>query len=283
MVDVYNIIYRAFHACEPKYTSKGFPVAAVHMALHMIGKIRAPDIQFALAVFDGEENFRETIDPAYKAQRDPMPEELKIQVPAILKGLQTMGWPAYVAEGVEADDVIATYAARAAAAGHDVRIYSCDKDMRALAGPRIRIVDTMNKVTYDEQTVFEKMGVRPAQVRLFLSLMGDSADNIQGIDKCGAKTAAAWCNRYLDFEGLCAAAGDLSGKAGENFRAALASGRFAVDYELAGLRLDVPLNLTRKQLSFQTPDPEALRAFAAEYEIASWLDPRQNYAPRARA
>ena len=278
LIDGYNFLYRAFHGNKQDLKNDdGFPTGALYIALSMINKIRSSSIDYALVVFDGSKNFREEIDAEYKANRKPMPDDLKLQLPKLKEALEYMGWPLYTADGVEADDVIGSLAVRASKANFDVDIYSGDKDFRAIVDDNIKIIDTLTKTTYNRAKVFEKMGVYPEQVHLYLTLMGDSSDNVKGVDKCGKKTAAEWCNEYKTLENLIQHKDEIKNKVGENLRMAISDGTLEKDFKLTELKLDVNIELSKRFLSFKDPDKEKIKEFALLYNFKSWLNDEVQY------
>lgn len=281
-IDAYNILYRAYHATkdDPRIVEDNgqkIATAALYRAIAMVQKLKEPDITYSLVVFDGEENFREKIDENYKAHREPMPEELKPQLELFKKGLELLGWPIYESVDVEADDVIASMALRAAAANFEVKIYSSDKDFRAIVNDNIVVIDSMHKVNYDKAMVFEKMGVYPEQVRLYLTLMGDGADNVKGVQKCGAKTAASWANSYLTIENLISNAPNMKDSvAVRNLNSAISSGSLLKDYELIGLKTDLDIKLSKSYLSFKPIDENKLKEFSKKYKLFYILNELEN-------
>lgn len=256
-VDAYNLMYRAYHGNNADLrNSEGLPTNAIYTISTMLMGLRKKfdDIAYALAVFDGGGNFRTDLDADYKANRKPMPDDLKAQAPYVKEVFEILGWPIYQAEGVEADDVIGTLALRAAKKGFNSYVVSGDKDFRQIVGENLHIVDTMNDILYTPEKVMEKMGVGPENVRAYLALVGDSSDNVAGVEKCGPKTAAKWLAEYGDLDGLIAAKDSISGKIGEYLRSAISSGQLAKSYDLVTLRTDLDVSLTAKQLKLRDRD-----------------------------
>src|SRR5690606_39181626 len=214
--------------------------------------------------------FREELYPAYKANRPPMPDELRAQVEPMCRIVEALGFTILRVPGVEADDVIGTLALRGAADGIDVTISTSDKDFAQLVrGPgaspgRIELVNTMTGSRMDsDAAVLEKFGVRADQIVDMLALMGDSVDNIPGVPKCGPKTAAKWMAEYDSLDGVIANAGAIKGKIGENLRQAL--DQLPLSRQLATIRTDVELGLAPQDLQLRPRHVEDLRALYARY------------------
>ena len=217
LIDGSNYLFRAFHGLPDLRTSSGEPTGAVRGFLGMLGKVWAlakPD--HAVIIFDAQgKNFRHEMFPEYKSNRPPMPDDLRVQIEPLHGILKDLGWPVVSVPGVEADDVIATIAEKARAAGMKSIIATGDKDMAQLVDDDIVLINTMNVKFYDREGVIEKYGVPPERIVDYLSLMGDKVDNVPGIEKCGPKTAAKWIAEYGDLEAVKAHAGEVKGKAGE--------------------------------------------------------------------
>lgn len=273
-VDMYNMIYRAFHGNQAKLTnSQGLPTNAIYTTLKMLQKIpQNHDIAYCLAVFDGgKDNFRKELDAEYKANRKPMPEELKLQIPHIKRAMEYLGWPMMQADGVEADDVIGSLAKRAAGKGFNVYIYSGDKDFRQLVCDNLHIIDTMADIRYDRQTVIDKMGVPPECVQAYLALLGDSVDNVQGIDGVGKGTAAKWLTQFGSLEKLIENQHTIKNKVGDSLRAAIANGQIEKNMKLIELKTDLDLVVTGKEVRFKDVDTQAWTDFCVEMNFKSFL------------
>ena len=177
----------------------------------------SPDCE--ICVFDAKgKNFRHELFESYKANRPPMPEELRSQIEPIFELVRLQGWPLLQVEGVEADDVLGTLAVQAVVVGWDVVIATGDKDLAQLVSDHIHLINTMTKTVLDREGVFEKYGVYPECVIDYLALMGDKVDNVPGINKCGPKTAAKWIAEYGCLDNLVANADQVKGKIGEYLR-----------------------------------------------------------------
>jgi len=271
LVDGSSYLYRAFHALPPLTNSRGEPTGAVLGVLSMLQKLlrEQPSARIAV-VFDAPgPTFRDALFAEYKSHRPPMPDDLRAQVEPLLEAVRGLGLPLLRESGVEADDVIGTLATRAAAAGESVLISTGDKDMAQLVGPRITLVNTMTGGVYDRDAVKAKFDVWPEQIVDYLSLVGDGADNIPGIDKVGPKTAAKWLGQYGTLDELVAHATEIPGKTGENLRAGLET--LALARQLATIRCDVGLSPEAADLTRRPQDDAALRALYARLELRALL------------
>ena len=271
LVDGSSYLYRAFHALPPLTTSRGEPTGAVHGVLNMLKKLLRdyPGTRLAV-VFDAPgKTFRDDLFAQYKAHRPPMPDDLRAQIEPLLQAVTGMGLPLLRIVGVEADDVIGTLATRAAAAGEQVLISTGDKDMTQLVNERITLINTMSDTLLDRAGVKAKFDVYPEQIIDYLALVGDSSDNIPGVDKVGPKTAAKWLNAYGTLEKLQAHAAEITGKVGENLRAG--TDTLALSHQLATIRCDVELPVDEAALSSRPPDTAALRELYTRLEMRSFL------------
>ena len=291
LIDGSSYLYRAFHALPPLSNAAGEPTGALFGVVNMLRATLAARPDYLAFVLDAPgPTFREAIDPQYKANRPPMPDELRAQIEPMLAVVQALGIPTLRVAGVEADDVIGTLAARAAAAGMEVEISTSDKDFAQLVGPRVALVNSMDRTRLDAAGVREKFGVPPERIVDYLALMGDKVDNIRGVDKCGPKTAAKWLAEQGDLDSVMAHAAEVPGKLGENLRAALAW--LPRSRVLATIRTDVELAQAPEQLVLRARDTEALRTLYARYGFNSALaalergdngDAAPPAAPRERA
>lgn len=282
LIDGYNLMYRAFHGTKNTFkTSYGLPTSAIYTTMNMLKKIPAQfDIQYGLVVFDGKgSTFRDELDSEYKANRSPMPEDLKLQIEPLKEGIGVLGWPLITADGVEADDIIGTLAVRAASKGFNVYIVSGDKDFRALVDDRIKIVDTMYNVIYDREQVFEKMGVYPENVTGYLAMLGDSSDNVGGIDKVGKKTAAKLLNEFGSIDGVIKNVDSIKGIVGQNLKIAIENGALEKALSLIKLKTNVEVPITTKSVSLKDIEEEKFVEFCKKYEFASWLNKTKKNSP----
>ncbi len=227
LVDGSSYLYRAFHAMPDLRAVPGDPTSpatgAIRGIINMMQKLRK-DVQadYAVCVFDAKgPTFRDAMYPAYKANRSPMPDDLRSQIPPIHEVVRLMGWPVLDVPGVEADDVIGTLAVAASAHGIATVISSGDKDLSQLVNDQVMVIDTMNDRRRDVAGVTAEFGVPPSLMVDYQTLVGDSVDNVPGVEKVGPKTAVKWLTEYGSLDALVARAGEIKGAAGENLRRAL--------------------------------------------------------------
>ena len=267
LIDGSSYLYRAFHALPPLTNSKGEPTGAVLGVLNMLNKLMKEESPARVAVvFDAPgRTFRDDLFDQYKAHRAPMPDDLRAQVQPLLDAVAAMGLPLLRIAGVEADDVIGTLAKQAAEAGYDVLISTGDKDMAQLVGPRIGLVNTMSNTRLDREGVKAKFDVFPEQIVDYLALLGDSSDNIPGVNGVGPKTAAKWLNQYQTLDSLIAHAASITGKVGENLRSELPA--LELSRKLATIDTAVPLAVTAEGLVPDTPDLPHLRELYTRLEL----------------
>jgi DNA polymerase-1 len=224
-----------------------------------------------VVVFDAPgKTFRDDLYSEYKANRSSMPDDLREQIQPIHDLIRAMGLPLVCVEGVEADDVIGTYATMATAQQRDTVISTGDKDMAQLVTDHVSLVNTMTETRMDRQGVIDKFGVAPEQIVDYLALMGDSVDNIPGVPKVGPKTAAKWLNQYGSLDLLVQSADEITGKIGENLRASLE--QLPLSRALTQIKCDVALALSLEQLQQTEPDQNYLREAFSRLEFKSWLD-----------
>ncbi len=279
LVDGSSYLYRAYHAMPDLRAVPGDPASAATGAIRgMINMLqslrREVQADYAACIFDAPgPTFRDALYPQYKAQRAPMPDDLRAQIPPIHDIVRLLGWTVLAIDGVEADDVIGTLAVAAAAQGVDVVISSGDKDLSQLVNGHVIVIDTMNGKRRDVAGVTAEFGVPPQLMVDFQTLVGDAVDNVPGVPKVGPKTAAKWLMQYGSLDALIAQAGDIKGAAGENLRGALAwlpTGRQLVtiktDCDLTAEVASLPLLDT---LLVGTPQVEPLRALYEEYGFKS--------------
>jgi DNA polymerase-1 len=271
LVDGSSYLFRAFHALPELTNSQGLQTGAIYGVLNMLRKlIDTYQPAYMAVVFDAKgKTFRDELYPQYKAHRPPMPDELSSQVAPLLELVRASGLPMLQVPGVEADDVIGTLAEQATEAGWKTVISTGDKDLAQLVNKQVSLINTMNHSSMDEQGVLDKFGVQPGQIIDYLSLIGDSSDNIPGIPKVGPKTAAKWLSRYGSVDELVAHAGDVKGKVGENLRAYL--DQLPLSKELATIRCDLELGLELHDLSVKPPELDSLRNWFERLEFKTWL------------
>ncbi|MDE2449151.1 MAG: DNA polymerase I [Gammaproteobacteria bacterium] len=271
LVDASSYLYRAFHALPALSNSRGEPTGAVFGVLNMLAKFLKECRPKRIAlVFDAPgRTFRDDLFAEYKAHRTPMSDDLRSQVQPLLTILRAQGLPLLRVEGVEADDVIGTLACRAARAGQSVLISTGDKDMAQLVDGSITLINTMSNTVLDRAGVKAKFDVFPEQIIDYLALVGDSSDNIPGIDKVGPKTAAKLLNQYESLDNLIRNVQQVAGKVGENLRAGLETLELA--RKLATIHSDLELPITLEELVPGEPDTERLRELYTRYELKSLL------------
>jgi DNA polymerase-1 len=271
LVDGSGYLYRAFHALPPLTTAKGEPTGAVLGVLNMLQKLckeEAPDLM--AVVFDAPgRTFRDDLFDAYKAQRTPMPDDLRAQLQPLLDCVEAMGLPLLRIPGVEADDVIGTLAQQATAAGIDTLISTGDKDMAQIVNEHITLVNTMSGSRLDRAGVKAKFEVFPEQIVDYLALVGDTSDNIPGIPKVGPKTASKWLNDYGTLDNLVANAAAITGKVGENLRGNLEA--LELSRRLATLDCKVALDLKPEDLVRRDADKTRLRELYTRMELRALL------------
>ncbi|PNS08569.1 DNA polymerase I [Solilutibacter silvestris] len=265
LIDGSSYLFRAFHALPPLSNAQGEPTGALFGVVNMLRAHLKDKPDYIAFVMDASgPTFRDELDPQYKANRPPMPDDLRAQIEPLMAIVQALGLPIIRESGVEADDVIGTLALQAAAGGVDVTVSTGDKDMAQLVRPGVGLVNTMSGSKLDsDEAVVAKFGVKPAQIIDYLSLVGDAVDNIPGVPKCGPKTAAKWLGEYATLDGVIANAGKISGKIGESLRATLP--RLPLNYQLATIRTDVSLPERHDELAMRERDVEALRVLYARY------------------
>jgi len=271
LVDGSSYLYRAFHALPNLTNSAGEPTGALLGVANMLRRlVREAQNQHIAIVFDAKgPTFRHELYEEYKANRPPMPADLRNQVEAIHELVGLLGLPLVQVEGVEADDVIGTLATKAEAEGMHCVISTGDKDLAQLVTDKTTLVNTMTETSMDREGVVEKFGVKPEQIVDFLALTGDSSDNIPGVEKCGPKTAAKWLEEYGDLDSVVEHAGDIGGKIGEYLRAALE--QLPLSRKLTAIKTDLQLEAGPEDFAQSRVDEDALRAFLQRYEFNSWL------------
>jgi len=281
LVDGSSLIYRAFFAIPANFsTSGGLPTNAIYGFALMFRKIlagRTP--RFGAVIWDAPGGtFREQRYPDYKAQRPPMDDALRKQLPWIRRLVQVHGFPGLALQGYEADDLIGTLTQRALVQGHEVRIISGDKDFAQLVGDRVRMVDTMRDLTYDPEVVRKKWGVRPDQFVDLLALWGDKVDNIPGVPGIGQKGAAELLLRYGSLQSILEHVDELKGRK----QTALLEHRdqALLSQELATIDCAVPLETTWEELELSPVDEEELNACYQELEFFSLIEGRSQVKER---
>ncbi|MEE9397091.1 MAG: DNA polymerase I [Methylococcales bacterium] len=271
LIDGSSFLYRAFHALPPLTNSSGEPTGAILGVSNMLRKLLDQyPTPYLVVVFDAPgKTFRNELFDAYKANRPPMPDELRTQIEPLRELITAMGIPQWIESGVEADDVIGTLALYAEDAGLSVLISTGDKDMAQLVNDKVTLENTMSDTRMDSTGVLEKFGVTPAQIVDFLALVGDTSDNIPGVPKVGPKTAAKWLNQYGDIDNLIAKSEEIKGKVGENLRASIK--QIPLSRQLATIKCDLQLTIDLDSLKRQEYDTEKLAELLTKFEFSSWL------------
>ena len=275
LVDGSSYLYRAYHAMPNLTAPDGFPTGAIHGFIAMLKKLRADvGAGHAVCVFDAKgKTFRDDWYPAYKANRSPMPDDLRRQIEPIHEVVKLLGWPVLEVPGIEADDAIGTLAQRAAESGHCVVISTGDKDLAQLVNPRVSLINTMSNEKLDVAGVAAKFGVAPERIVDYLSLVGDTVDNVPGVDKVGPKTAVRLLAEHGSLDGVVAAAERIGGAVGENLRRAL---------DWLPMARKLVTVVTDCDLSAQVAGWPSLEALAlAEVDRAALLDFYNRYGFRA--
>ncbi|PKH71491.1 DNA polymerase I [Stenotrophomonas sp. Betaine-02u-21] len=271
LIDGSSYLYRAFHALPPLSNPQGEPTGALFGVVNMLrATLKERPAYVAFVVDAPGRTFRDDLYDQYKANRPPMPDELRSQVEPMCRIVDALGISILRVSGVEADDVIGTLALQGVARDLSVTISTGDKDFAQLVRPGIELVNTMTGSRMDsDAAVMEKFGVRADQIVDLLALMGDAVDNVPGVEKCGPKTAAKWLGEYQHLDGVIAAAPTMKGKIGENLRAALE--RLPLNRELVTIRTDVALEAGPQDLPLRERDVEALRELYARYGFTQAL------------
>jgi DNA polymerase-1 len=271
IVDALNFLFRAFHALPPLSNSRGVPTGAVYGLCQMLLRIEREWRPTHLCViYDAPgPTFRDDIFAAYKANRPPMPTELVAQIGLSHRVVEAFGLPVLSLPGVEADDTIATLARQAVAAGLRVVICSSDKDLMQLCSDRIQLLDTMKNKLLGPAEVQEKFGVPPDRLGDLLTLMGDSVDNVPGVEGIGPKTAADLISQYGSLDGVLEHVAEIKSKKGQ----AIASSREAIEIsrKLIRLREDVALGRDVRDLARAEPDRARLAELFGELEFTRLL------------
>lgn len=271
LVDGSSYLYRAFHALPDLRNSAGEPTGAVRGVLSMLRRLEGEyAAEYRACVFDAKgKTFRDEWYPEYKSHRPPMPDDLRAQIEPLHEGVKAEGWPLLMIDGVEADDVIGTLTRQALEAGWEVVISTGDKDLTQLVRPGVRWVNTMSDEVLDVDGVTAKFGVPPERIVDYLALVGDTVDNVPGVEKCGPKTAVKWLAEYGTLDELVANADKIGGKVGENLRKHLDF--LPLGRKLVTVATDLDLPVQPEDLPAREDDKVALRALYERMEFRSWL------------
>jgi DNA polymerase-1 len=275
LVDGSSYLYRAFHAMPDLRNTEGAPTGAIYGMINMLRRLRNDyGAAYMACVFDAKgKTFRDDLYPEYKANRAAMPEDLARQVEPIHEAVRALGWPILMVEGIEADDVIGTLAVQAVEHGMQAIISTGDKDLAQLVNQHVTLINTMSNEKLDREGVIAKFGVPPERIVDYLSLIGDTVDNVPGVPKVGPKTAVKWLTQYGSLDGIIEHAADIGGAVGGNLRAALdwlPQARTLVtvktDCDLVKHMASIPESLVAGPV-----DEAALTEFFKRYGFKTWL------------
>jgi len=271
LVDGSSYLFRAFHALPPLENSKGQATGAIYGVINMLNKlVEEYKPEHIGVVFDAKgKTFRNDMYEEYKAHRPPMPDELRSQIEPLYEIVEALGYPMIIVPGVEADDVIGTYAKQASEQKIDTLISTGDKDLAQLVNPHVTLINTMNNVVMDEAGVMKKFDVPPNAIIDYLALMGDTADNIPGVPKVGPKTAAKWLKQYETLDNLVVHADEIKGKVGESLREHL--DQLPLSRELTTIKCDVDLEQNISELAMRPAQLDKLKQMYTEMEFKTWL------------
>ncbi|MDY7576077.1 DNA polymerase I [Actimicrobium sp. CCI2.3] len=275
LVDGSSYLYRAFHALPDLRNKEGAPTGALYGIINMLRRLRSDfPAAYIACVFDAKgKTFRDDLYAEYKAQRASMPEDLARQVEPIHEAVRAMGWPLIMVEGVEADDVIGTLAVQAVRHGMKTVVSTGDKDLAQLVNDDVMLINTMSNERLDRDGVLAKFGVPPERIVDYLTLIGDTVDNVPGVSKVGPKTAVKWLTQYGTLDGIVENAANIGGAVGENLRKALdwlpqAKVLITVktDCDLDGHMVSIPESLVAKE-----QDPAKMIDLYARFGFKTWL------------
>ena len=272
LVDGSSYLYRAYHALPPLMTSKNQPTGAIRGVISMIKKILEDHPKSLLGIiFDAKgKTFRNEMYKDYKANRPPMPDDLVQQIEPIFSIIKALGIKVISVEGVEADDVIGTLANMADRIGHQTVISTGDKDLTQLVNKHIKVVNTMSDELLDEKGVEKKFGVKPNLIIDYLALVGDSSDNIPGVEKVGPKTAVKWLQEHGNLDNIIKNSENIPGKVGENLRNGL--DQLKLSKKLVTIKKDVNLKISLDDLKVDKEDKNSLEKIYTELEFKTWLE-----------
>ncbi|AHI68318.1 DNA polymerase I [Burkholderia thailandensis] len=292
LVDGSSYLYRAYHAMPDLRGPGGEPTGALYGIINMLRRMRKDvSAEYSACVFDAKgKTFRDDLYADYKAHRPPMPPDLALQIEPIHSAVRALGWPLLMIEGVEADDVIGTLAKRAEQHGMNVIVSTGDKDLAQLVTDRVTLINTMTNEALDRDGVLAKFGVPPERIVDYLSLIGDTVDNVPGVEKCGPKTAVKWLTQYGSLDGVVEHAGEIKGVVGDNLRRALdflPLARKLVTVETA-CELAPHVESFDASLATDGEGRDALREIFSTYGFKTWLreldsEPAANGAAAAAA
>ncbi len=270
LVDGSSYLYRAFHGLPDLRSPQDEPTGAIYGVINMLRKLRSdykPD--YLACVMDAKgKTFRDDWYPEYKATRTPMPDDLRVQIEPLLEAIKALGWPLLMIDGVEADDVIGTLAKHAETRGAKTVISTGDKDLTQLVTPHVTLINTMSNEMLDEAGVLAKFGVAPERMVDYLSLVGDSVDNVPGVEKVGPKTAVKWLGQYQTLDNVMANANEVGGVVGENLRKALEW--LPQARRLLTVKCDVDLPFDWNNLTAKDADKAKLLDMFGRFGFKTW-------------
>ena len=271
LVDGSYYLFRAYHAMPPLNNASGEPTGVIFGVINMIKKhLTEGGPDYFAVIFDAKgKTFRNDLYKDYKANRPSMPDDLAVQIKPLHDLIRALGIPLLVIDGVEADDVIATLAKQAAQRKIKTIVSTGDKDLAQIVNSRIHLLNTMNQVYLDIDGVEKKFGVPPERIIDYLTLVGDSVDNVPGVPKVGPKTAVKWLNEYKTLDQIINSADQIKGKVGENLREFLP--KIPLTKKLVTLRYDVELDLNPEDLVICEPDKAALKEIYTYWNFTTWL------------
>ncbi|TCK38279.1 DNA polymerase I [Paraburkholderia sp. BL8N3] len=275
LVDGSSYLYRAYHAMPDLRGPDGGPTGALYGMVNMLRRLRREiNAEYSACVFDAKgKTFRDDWYAEYKANRPSMPDDLSRQIEPIHVTVRALGWPLVMIEGVEADDVIGTLAVAAEKRGMKVIVSTGDKDLAQLVTDHVTLINTMTNETLDRAGVLAKFGVPPERIVDYLSLIGDTVDNVPGVEKCGPKTALKWLTQYETLDGIVAHAGEIKGAVGDNLRKALDF--LPMAKKLVTVRTECDLSTQIESIDATLPSrPEArdeLRDLFTRHGFKTWL------------
>ena len=271
LIDGSSYLYRAFHAMPDFRNKEGFPTGVIYGVLNMLQNThRKYESTYSVCVFDAKgKTFRNDIFEEYKANRPKMPDDLSIQIEPLHRAINAMGWPILIKKGVEADDVIGTLAKKANEENISVTISTGDKDLAQLVNKNTSLVNTMTNEHLDTDGVKAKFGVSPSLIIDYLTIIGDKADNIPGVDKVGPKTALKWLNEFNSLDNIIKNADQIAGAVGVNLKNSLKWLPIAKD--LISIRSELDINVSWDQFKKTPEDKDALKKMYQEFNFSSWL------------
>jgi len=275
LVDGSSYLYRAFHAMPDLRNADGAPTGAIYGMINMLRRLRQDyESAYMACVFDAKgKTFRDDLYPEYKAHRPSMPEDLARQIEPIHEVVRALGWPILMVEGIEADDVIGTLACEATGNGLKTIVSTGDKDLAQLVNDHVTLVNTMSNEILDRDGVLKKFGVLPERIIDYLTLVGDTVDNVPGVEKVGPKTAVKWLTQYGSLDDVIGNAKDIGGVVGENLRKALEW--LPLSRELVTVKCDCDLSghhaSILESLQQKPEDKAALKAFFEKMGFRTWL------------